>query len=208
MVWLVSIGIVIVLIFIYQAYENNKKAEAERKAKINFNLFLANHYKDIEYASFALAKYSQGGIWNTGLSVDEVYTNKAKHPKIKKVIDESEEAGFGSYWICQRLSSEAIRIRDKSFNNFLENNRRDLEEAVSYLISIKESFIGGVCYSFQIEEASKDCEIITQLNLKANNGIFPNEMLYDYIVELTNEKLKTIEVETDEEFDIFVNHKT
>lgn len=208
MIWLASISIIILLLFLYQAYENSKKAEAEEKAKINFNIFLANNHKDIEYASFALAKYSQGGIWKTGLSVDEVYMNKAKHPKIKKFIDESEKAGFGSYWISKRLSSEAIRIRDKSFKNFLENNHHDLDEAVSYLISIKESFIGGVCHTFEIEEATKSCEIITQLNLKASNGIFPNEMLYEYIGELTNEKLEVMEIENDDEFDIFVNRKT
>ncbi|SLJ85311.1 hypothetical protein [Psychrobacter sp. DAB_AL43B] len=205
MIWLISIGIIILLLFLYHAYENSMKVAAEKKAKINFNIFLTNNYKDIEYASFALAKYSQGGVWKTGLSVDEVYINKAKHSKIEKVIDESEKAGFGSYWVCKKLSSEAIKIRDKSFKNFLENNSHDLEEAISYLVSIRESFVGGICHTFEIEEATKSCDLITQLDLKASNGVFPNEMLYDYIEKLTNEKLEMIKIENDDEFKIFVN---
>ncbi|MBF4488921.1 hypothetical protein IOD06_03370 [Psychrobacter sp. N25K4-3-2] len=205
MIWLISIGIIILLLFLYQAYENSRKAVAEEKLKINFNIFLTNNYKDIEYASFALAKYFQGGMWATGLSVDDVYINKAKHPKIKKIIDDSEKSGFGSYWICKKLSSEAIKIRDKSFKNFLENNGHDLEDVISYLVSIRESFVGGVCHAFEIEEATKNCEIITQLDLKASNGVFPNEMLYDYIEKLTNEKLEMMKIENDDEFKVFVN---
>ncbi|WP_182405182.1 hypothetical protein [Psychrobacter sp. GP33] len=207
MIWLVSIGVIILLLFLYQAYENSKKAKAEEKANVNFNIFLANNHEDIEYASFDLAKYSQSGVWKTRLSVDEVYMNKAKHPKIKKVIDDSEKAGFGSYWISEKLSSEASRIRDKSFKIFLENNRHDLDEALGYLISIKESFIGGVCHTFEIEEATKSCEIIAQLNVKASKSVFPNEMLYDYIGEITNKKLETMKIENDDEFDIFVKYK-
>lgn len=206
--WIGLVLIILVLLKVLEMYDSSVKAKNEKKIKENFELFLSANQSDIDYASFALAKYGFDNYrTNFRLNNEDVYSYMHKHPKINEVLKLSRDNGFGDYWLSFKLADKANEIREADYLKFLKKYSADIKVIVNYLVDNKDDFTFGECTSFDIEETVNKLELMRDLSNKALESKFPNGMLYSYIADQVNNEITIIEVESDESFKHFVENK-